>query len=58
MKRTAVITSFIFNTVFVACITLAAIRLDMAGLLWCYLLPSFITFCTIVGAAESEEDDK
>ncbi len=57
MKKTAIIMSFIFNALFVACITGASVYFNKIGLLWWYLLPAFCAFCTIVGAEEGGKNE-
>lgn len=46
-----IIAYFIFASIFVASITLAAIHSAKYGLLWWYLLPTFTTFCCVVGCS-------
>ena len=46
-NKTLIIAYFIFASIFVACITLAAIHSDKYGLLCWYLLPAFTTFCCL-----------
>lgn len=55
MKRSSVIASHAFNAAFMGCITVAAMHFNKIGLLWLYLLPAFLAFCTIVGSSSEKE---
>ena len=46
-----IIAYFVFASILVASITLAAIHSAKYGLLWWYLLPTFTTFCCVVGCS-------
>lgn len=51
-KKTLIIMNFIFASIFVVCITMAAIYSAKYGLMWWYILPTFTSlFCCLVVCA-------
>lgn len=53
-KNTLIILHFIFATVFLCCISAAAIYFNKSGLMWWYLIPAITTFVTLILCADAD----